>query len=182
MAAAREHTSTAASAALAISTQRPSPARRRWCHLATLGLLMVPSPTLRRRTMATLQSASSTGPGQFNWDISIVKNTQITERVRMQFRSDFYNAFNHPQFAPPQGWRTLAQSDSRTLGTLQASPTGNFITATERESEADSVRRALLLLNRSPRRKCRGLKRDCRWCRAGSEPRLTRSRQRMHHP
>lgn len=44
-----------------------------------------------------------TGPGQFNWDISIVKNTQITERVRMQFRSDFYNAFNHPQFAPPQG-------------------------------------------------------------------------------
>jgi hypothetical protein len=43
------------------------------------------------------------GPGQFNWDISILKNTQITERVRMQFRSDFYNAFNHPQFAPPGG-------------------------------------------------------------------------------
>jgi Carboxypeptidase regulatory-like domain len=43
------------------------------------------------------------GPGQFNWDISILKNTQITERVRMQFRTDFYNAFNHPQFAPPGG-------------------------------------------------------------------------------
>lgn len=43
------------------------------------------------------------GPGQFNWDISIAKNTQITERVRMQFRSDFYNAFNHPQFADPGG-------------------------------------------------------------------------------
>jgi len=41
------------------------------------------------------------GPGQFNWDISILKNTQITERVRMQFRADFYNAFNHPQFADP---------------------------------------------------------------------------------
>jgi Carboxypeptidase regulatory-like domain len=42
-----------------------------------------------------------TGPGQFNWDITIMKNTQITERIRMQFRSDFYNAFNHPQFADP---------------------------------------------------------------------------------
>jgi hypothetical protein len=44
-----------------------------------------------------------TGPGQFNWDVSILKNTQITERVRMQFRTDFYNAFNHPQFADPGG-------------------------------------------------------------------------------
>jgi hypothetical protein len=43
------------------------------------------------------------GPGQFNWDISILKNTKITERVNMQFRTDFYNAFNHPQFADPGG-------------------------------------------------------------------------------
>jgi Carboxypeptidase regulatory-like domain len=43
------------------------------------------------------------GPGQFNWDVSIAKDTQITERVRVQFRADFYNAFNHPQFCPPGG-------------------------------------------------------------------------------
>jgi hypothetical protein len=43
------------------------------------------------------------GPGQFNWNISILKNTQITEKLKMQFRSDFYNAFNHPQFADPGG-------------------------------------------------------------------------------
>jgi hypothetical protein len=42
-----------------------------------------------------------TGPGQFNWDISLMKNTQITERVRVQFRTDFYNAFNHSQFSDP---------------------------------------------------------------------------------
>ncbi len=42
-----------------------------------------------------------TGPGQFNWDITLMKNTQITERVRMQFRADFYNAFNHTQFSDP---------------------------------------------------------------------------------
>jgi len=70
----------------------------------------------------------ATGPGQFNWDISIVKNTQITERVRMQFRSDFYNAFNHPQFAPPQGtnFGTVGFENVGNFGLAN----GNFITAT----------------------------------------------------
>jgi len=72
-----------------------------------------------------------TGPGQFNWDISIVKNTQITERVRMQFRSDFYNAFNHPQFAPPQGtnFGTVGFENAGNF-TSPLTPTGNFITFT----------------------------------------------------
>ena len=43
------------------------------------------------------------GPGQFNWDISVAKTTPITERVKLQFRTDFYNAFNHPQFSDPGG-------------------------------------------------------------------------------
>ena len=43
------------------------------------------------------------GPDQFNWDISLLKSTQITERVKFQFRTDFYNAFNHPQFSDPGG-------------------------------------------------------------------------------
>ena len=43
------------------------------------------------------------GPSQFNWDLSIMKNTKLTERVNIQFRTDFYNAFNHSQFADPGG-------------------------------------------------------------------------------
>jgi len=43
------------------------------------------------------------GPGQFNWDISLLKNTKVREGVNLQFRTDFYNAFNHPQFADPGG-------------------------------------------------------------------------------
>ena len=72
-----------------------------------------------------------TGPGQFNWDFSIVKNTQITEHLRMQFRSDFYNAFNHPQFAPPQG-ANFGTVGFENVGnfTSPLTPTGNFITAT----------------------------------------------------
>jgi len=41
------------------------------------------------------------GPGQFNWDISILKTTRITEKQIVQFRSEFFNAFNHPQFNNP---------------------------------------------------------------------------------
>lgn len=39
------------------------------------------------------------GPGINNWDISLVKNLPITEKVRAQFRAEAYNAFNHTQFA-----------------------------------------------------------------------------------
>ena len=41
------------------------------------------------------------GPGQFNWDISLTKDTQIREGHTFQFRTEFYNAFNTPQFANP---------------------------------------------------------------------------------
>ncbi|HZR20679.1 MAG TPA: carboxypeptidase-like regulatory domain-containing protein [Verrucomicrobiae bacterium] len=43
------------------------------------------------------------GPGQFNWDISLIKTGHITERQTIQLRTEFFNAFNHPQFANPGG-------------------------------------------------------------------------------
>jgi hypothetical protein len=39
------------------------------------------------------------GPGQFNFDSSLLKTTQITERTNLQFRAEFFNLFNHPQFS-----------------------------------------------------------------------------------
>jgi hypothetical protein len=45
-----------------------------------------------------------TGPGQFNWDMSILKNTRVrwpNEVANVQFRAEFFNTFNHPQFAIP---------------------------------------------------------------------------------
>jgi hypothetical protein len=41
------------------------------------------------------------GPGQFNWDMALIKQTKITEGQSLLFRAEFYNAFNHPQFANP---------------------------------------------------------------------------------
>jgi hypothetical protein len=39
--------------------------------------------------------------GRANFDISVLKNFLFTERINVQFRSQFFNAFNHPSFYPP---------------------------------------------------------------------------------
>jgi hypothetical protein len=44
------------------------------------------------------------GPGLFNVDFSIVKNIKIpklSENFNVQFRTEFFNVFNHTNFAPP---------------------------------------------------------------------------------
>jgi hypothetical protein len=44
------------------------------------------------------------GPGQHNWDMSLQKTTQVggfTESGNLVFRAEFFNMFNHPQFADP---------------------------------------------------------------------------------
>jgi hypothetical protein len=41
-------------------------------------------------------------PPTSNVDASIIKNTRIRERVMIQFRTEFFNAMNHPVFNGPQ--------------------------------------------------------------------------------
>jgi hypothetical protein len=50
------------------------------------------------------------GPGLYNWDISLQKNFQLTERFRLQFRSDFLNAFNRVNLAVPNTTDALAST------------------------------------------------------------------------
>lgn len=38
------------------------------------------------------------GPGRDNWNLSVLKNFAITERLKMQFRADTFNTWNHTQF------------------------------------------------------------------------------------
>jgi hypothetical protein len=49
------------------------------------------------------------GPGTENWDLSLIKNFPIREPLRLQFRAEAYNAFNHTQFS---GVDTTARFDS----------------------------------------------------------------------
>src|SRR3712207_7846046 len=41
------------------------------------------------------------GPGYSNTDLALMKNFYFTEQVRLQFRGEFYNAFNQVNFANP---------------------------------------------------------------------------------
>jgi carboxypeptidase family protein/TonB-dependent receptor-like protein len=41
------------------------------------------------------------GPGFFNTDFGVVKDTRITERARLQFRAEFFNIFNSVNFGQP---------------------------------------------------------------------------------
>jgi len=41
------------------------------------------------------------GPGFSNTDFSIIKNTSFNERVRAQFRAEFFDVFNHANFGQP---------------------------------------------------------------------------------
>ncbi len=43
------------------------------------------------------------GPGVFQTDIGIFKNTNIGERYRVQFRAELFNVFNYAQFYQPDG-------------------------------------------------------------------------------
>jgi hypothetical protein len=38
------------------------------------------------------------GPGINNWDAAFEKDTRLTEGTSLEFRGEFFNAFNHAQF------------------------------------------------------------------------------------
>ncbi len=64
------------------------------------------------------------GPGQWNWDISLVKTTKVggfNENATLVFRSEFFNAFNHAQFNPPVS-NDVTSSTFGVINTTSVSP------------------------------------------------------------
>jgi hypothetical protein len=47
--------------------------------------------------------ASLRQQGVVNFDFAVFKRTTIMERLALEFRAEFFNIFNHPQFGPPNG-------------------------------------------------------------------------------
>jgi hypothetical protein len=43
------------------------------------------------------------GPGLNNWDLGLRKFTRLSESIGLQFRAEFFNAWNHAQFQQPEG-------------------------------------------------------------------------------
>jgi hypothetical protein len=55
------------------------------------------------------------GPGQKNWDLALIKHNNIfQERLKVEFRAEFFNAFNNVHFGPPG--RTINTTSAGVLG------------------------------------------------------------------
>jgi len=77
-------------------------------------------------------ATTTTGPGIKTFDFSAFKAFQISERFSMQFRSEFFNIFNHPNFNAPgfggNGVISIANSTNFTnsnfgeIGSTRTSP------------------------------------------------------------
>jgi hypothetical protein len=66
-------------------------------------------------------------PRQNNFDLSVVKNTAITEGMRVQFRAEFINAFNRVWLANPNGTNGLQRGPtSATFGQITGSTGANY--------------------------------------------------------
>jgi hypothetical protein len=70
------------------------------------------------------------GPTLTNLDIALAKTTAITERYKLEFRAEFFNALNHPEFAQPTLADNAANIYAPTFG--QITTTGTFRGATPR--------------------------------------------------
>lgn len=59
-----------------------------------------------------------TGPGAANFDTSLFKDFSLTEHQKIQFRSEFFNIFNHPQFGNPSASLSNLPFFGQTTSTL----------------------------------------------------------------
>ena len=76
------------------------------CALPIIGAFASPGPGLPASPGATGFGNTGRGivlgPPQDDWDVSALKKTTVgglKENATLEFRADFYNAFNHPQFS-----------------------------------------------------------------------------------
>jgi hypothetical protein len=50
------------------------------------------------------------GPGIWNVDTALARSIRLSDSTRAQFRADFYNVFNHPNFVAPPTMQNFADS------------------------------------------------------------------------
>jgi len=73
------------------------------------------------------------GPGAWQIDMGIGKHIPLTERVRLDFRTEFFNIFNHPQYGLPQADITGSGFGSITHTVNTTTPVSPVGTGTPRE-------------------------------------------------
>jgi hypothetical protein len=70
------------------------------------------------------------GPSFKQWDFAVYKKTQITERLGMELRAEFFNLLNHPNFSNPFLPAFIADAGQQGIGTNGVSQGAYNLTAT----------------------------------------------------
>ena len=70
-------------------------------------------------TWGTLGRNTLNAPSLYNFDFSIAKKFRLAEARELQFRSEFFNGLNHPQFGLPNS--TIGVGDAGTITSTQRS-------------------------------------------------------------
>jgi carboxypeptidase family protein len=83
-------------------------------------------------TFGNTSRNSVRGPGQFNIDMSVIKNTKIG-RLASELRLEVFNLLNHPQFANPNG--QFGNPLFGTISAMLASPSCATCGTTERQMQ-----------------------------------------------
>jgi hypothetical protein len=52
-------------------------------------------------TYGNIAKGSFLGPRYTDWDVSLARNFNFTERVYLQFRAEYFNVLNHTNFGDP---------------------------------------------------------------------------------
>ena len=63
------------------------------------------------------------GPGLATWDLSLLKDTAIRERLHLQFRAEFFNVLNHANFNTPNAVVFTPSGVSPTAGVITSTST-----------------------------------------------------------
>jgi hypothetical protein len=74
-------------------------------------------------TYGTLGRGTFNGPGLAELDLSLFKNFAFTERVGLQFRAEFFNALNHPNFGTPNATVFSSGAISSSAGVITTTAT-----------------------------------------------------------
>jgi hypothetical protein len=78
----------------------PNPGINQWFNTA-LNTPGAPWATPAQYTFGNAGRGILRGPGRTNLDFSVFKQFSVTERFKVQFRGEFFNVLNHPQFDLP---------------------------------------------------------------------------------
>jgi len=74
-------------------------------------------------TFGNLGRATYNGPGLADLDLSLLKNTAVTERITAQFRAEFFNVLNHTNLGTPNAIVYAGNAYSGSAGLITSTTT-----------------------------------------------------------